>query len=112
MVVAHDQVIEHADIDERERVSQPASDEFVGLRGFGDARWVIVREDERGCVVLKRLAHDFVVRDFAVFSGLGTARTTFRSGPGWEVTRMSVAAFVQDRRTGEIHQAVATRACS
>jgi hypothetical protein len=59
----------------------------------------------------ERLAHDFVVRDFAVFRGLGRASTTFRPAAGWDIGRMSVAAFVQDRRTGEILQAVSTPAC-
>jgi hypothetical protein len=59
----------------------------------------------------ERLAHDFVVRDFAVLQGVGHARTTFRPAPGWDLARMSVAAFVQDRRTGEILQAVSTAAC-
>jgi len=61
----------------------------------------------------ERLAHDFVVRDFAVHRGLGSATATFRPAPGWNLANMSVAAFVQNTRTGEILQALSTRArCS
>ena len=58
----------------------------------------------------ERLAHDFVVRDFTVHRGLGAATTTLRAGPGWNLARMSVAAFVQNPRTGEILQALSTPA--
>ena len=54
----------------------------------------------------ERLGHDFVVRDFAVHRGLGTAATTFRPAAGWNLAHMSVAAFVQDRRTGRVLQAL------
>jgi hypothetical protein len=59
----------------------------------------------------ERLAHDFVVRDFATHRGLGRADSHFRPAPGWNLAQMSVAAFVQDVRTGEILQAVSTPAC-
>jgi hypothetical protein len=55
----------------------------------------------------ERLAHDFVVRDFTVHRGLGTARSQFQPAAGWNLAHMSVAAFVQDRRTGRVLQAVA-----
>ena len=54
----------------------------------------------------ERLAHDFVVRDFVVHRGLGSAAATFRPAPGWNLAHMSVAAFVQNSRTGEILQAL------
>ena len=57
----------------------------------------------------ERLAHDFVVRDFAVHRGMGEMTSAFKSAPGWNLARMSVAAFVQDPRTGEVIQAVACR---
>ena len=59
----------------------------------------------------ERLAHDFVVRDFAVHRGLARATSTFKPAPGWNLERMSVAAFVQNARTGQILQAVSTPAC-
>jgi hypothetical protein len=59
----------------------------------------------------ERLAHDFVVRDFAVHRGIGRASSVFRPSPNWNLANMSVAAFVQDARTGEILQAVSTPAC-
>lgn len=59
----------------------------------------------------ERLQHDFVVRDFAVHRGLGRATARFKPAPGWNLANMSVAAFVQDARTGEILQAVSTPAC-
>ena len=58
----------------------------------------------------ERLAHDFVVRDFAVHRGLGAGTATFRFAPGWNLAHMSVAAFVQNIRTGEILQALSARA--
>jgi hypothetical protein len=57
----------------------------------------------------ERLAHDFVVRDFAERRGLGEAAFGFKPAPGWNLARMSVAAFVQDTRTGEVIQAVSCR---
>ena len=36
-VVAHDQVVEHADVDEGERVLQAMRYELVGLAGLGHA---------------------------------------------------------------------------
>lgn len=59
----------------------------------------------------ERLAHDFVVRDFAVHRGLGAATAMFRPAPGWNLDHMSVAAFVQNTRTGEILQALSTPVC-
>ena len=37
-VVADDEVIQHADVDQRERIAQTARDELVCLAGLGDAR--------------------------------------------------------------------------
>jgi hypothetical protein len=54
----------------------------------------------------ERLAHDFVVRDFAAHRGLGSATSTFRPAAGWNLAHMSVAAFVQDRKTGRVLQSV------
>jgi hypothetical protein len=60
----------------------------------------------------ERLAHDFVVRDFVVHRGMGTATSVFRPAAGWDLARMRIAAFVQNPRTGEILQAVSTPACA
>lgn len=57
----------------------------------------------------ERLAHDFVVRDFAVHRGLGEALSAFKPAPGWDLARMSVAAFVQDPRSGTVIQALSCR---
>ena len=59
----------------------------------------------------ERLAHDFVVRDFTVHRGLGRASASFKPAPGWNVEHMSVAAFVQNPRNGEILQALSTPLC-
>jgi hypothetical protein len=59
----------------------------------------------------ERLAHDFVVRDFTVHRGLGRATTSFKPAPGWNVAQMSVVAFVQNPRSGEILQALSTPLC-
>src|SRR5688500_3190921 len=57
-VVADDEMVEHTNVHERERVAQTARDELIGLARLRDARRVVVREDERRGVVLQRLAHD------------------------------------------------------
>jgi hypothetical protein len=57
------------------------------------------------------LAHDFVVRDLSVHRGLGVATATFKPRADWNPERMSVAAFVQDLRTGEVLQAVSLPLC-
>ena len=59
----------------------------------------------------ERLTHDFVVRDFVVHRGLGRAAAHFKPAAGWNLANMSVAAFIQDTRTGEILQAVSSPAC-
>lgn len=59
----------------------------------------------------ERLGHDFVVRDFAVHRGVGRASSAFKPVPGWNTAAMSVAAFVQNTRTGEVLQALAAPAC-
>jgi hypothetical protein len=60
----------------------------------------------------ERLGHDFVVRDFAVHRGVGRASSSFKPAPGWNTANMSVAAFVQDARTGEILQAISAPLCN
>src|SRR5690349_816892 len=59
MVVADDEVIEHADVDEGECIAEPPRDQFVGLTRLRYAGRVVVRKDERGRVVLQRLPYDF-----------------------------------------------------
>src|SRR5688572_13576058 len=88
------------------------------LAGVKPAGWVLVvaatqdglasrvtAGENRG----ERLAHDFVVRDFSVHRGIGEAATSFKPQPGWDLKRMSVAAFLQDPGTGEVLQALACR---
>ncbi len=62
----------------------------------------------------ERLAHEAVVRDMAsvaVPPAGGVLAWRLRSASGWDLARVSVAAFVQDTRTGEVLQAVSTRGC-
>ena len=59
----------------------------------------------------ENLKHDFVVRDLAMQRGLGIAAASFKPKADWNVEKMSVAAFVQDRKTGEVLQAVALPLC-
>ena len=44
-------MVEHPDVDEGEGVTQAHGDEFVGVARLGDARGVVVREDDRRGVV-------------------------------------------------------------
>ena len=57
------------------------------------------------------LRHDFVVRDFSVHRGLGKSSSTFMPRPDWNLERMSVAAFAQNTKTGEVLQAVSLPLC-
>ena len=56
-------MIEHADIDQRQRIAQAVGDQFVGLAGFRDARGMIVREDHRRCIAAQRLLDDLAGMD-------------------------------------------------
>jgi len=42
-VVGHDQVIEHTDVHQLQRLAQAPRDELIGMAGFGDAGRVVVR---------------------------------------------------------------------
>ena len=62
----------------------------------------------------ERLAHDFVARDLSIapISGERSTHTfEFKARPGWEASRLSVAAFLQDTGTGEVLQALSAAAC-
>lgn len=62
----------------------------------------------------ERLAHDFVARDMAsvaLAQPSGRLAFDFKPHAGWIARDMSVAAFVQDRGTGEVLQALATGTC-
>jgi hypothetical protein len=60
------------------------------------------------------LRHDFVVRDYrtARFDGQRVStQVEFAPRADWILDRMSVVAFVQDTRTGEVLQALSTPVC-
>ena len=66
------------------------------------------------------LRHNFVVRDLVVrpFIGAGGLDSRARSGmfkfeakPDYDISRMRVAAFVQDVKTGEVIQAISAPVC-
>ena len=62
----------------------------------------------------ERLQHDLVVRDFAQsgdFAAAGKASAAFTARGDWKPEAMSVVAFVQDLKTGEILQALAAPLC-
>ncbi len=65
----------------------------------------------------EHLRHDFVVRDFRTYarasSGDGEIAADAAVAPwaGWDVGHLSVIAFVQDRKTGEILQALSAPVC-
>jgi hypothetical protein len=79
---------------------------LVAVTQNGLARRVTAGEN-RG----ERLVHDFVVRDFALHRGPGRAASLFKPAPGWNTAHMSVSAFVQNARTGEVLQAVTMPLC-
>src|SRR6266704_5776469 len=53
-----DEMVEHLDVDERERGFQRSREDLVGVARLGDARGVVVSEDHGGRVVLERALHD------------------------------------------------------
>ncbi len=64
------------------------------------------------------LRHDFVARDVAERRGFDRAPRAsaslpaeFKAQPGWDAARSSLVAFVQDMKSGEILQALATPLC-
>jgi hypothetical protein len=62
----------------------------------------------------ENLTHDFVARDMAstaLTQASGHLAFEFKPGAKWAARDMSVAAFVQDAKTGEILQALTTGAC-
>jgi hypothetical protein len=60
----------------------------------------------------EKLDHNFVVRDMALARG-GALRGDFffKPRPDWDTSRMRVAAFVQNMKTGEILQALSAPIC-
>ena len=46
------------DVHQRERLLDALSDEFIGLAGLGNSRWMIVRDDHRGGIALQGQLHD------------------------------------------------------
>ena len=62
----------------------------------------------------ERLTHDFVARDMSsvpLAPRAGPVAFDFKPGARWAARDMSVAAFVQDAKTGEVLQAVTTGPC-
>jgi len=62
----------------------------------------------------ERLTHDFVARDMAsmpLSRAPGPVAFDFKPGARWIARDMSLAAFVQDAKTGEVLQAVTTGPC-
>ncbi len=64
----------------------------------------------------EHLSHDFVVRGFSesrAFAGTGiaSASATFAARGDWKPESMSIVAFVQDLKTGEVLQALSAPAC-
>jgi len=64
------------------------------------------------------LKHNFLVRDMAVTRGAAPSETrslralvTFKPKPDYDVSRMRVAAFVQNIKTGEVLQAISAPVC-
>ena len=65
----------------------------------------------------EHLRHDFVVRDFRTYTRSAPGDTEIAAdavlapGVGWDLERLSVIAFVQDRKTGEVLQALSAPVC-
>ena len=66
----------------------------------------------------EKLAHSFVVRELAVIRGAGTQSSpvlrgafAFKPRADWKLENMSLVAFVQNVKTGEVLQALSAPAC-
>ena len=65
----------------------------------------------------EHLRHDFVVRDFGTYPRATpgatdiTAEMAVAPRADWDLQRLSVVAFVQDRKTGEVLQALSAPVC-
>jgi hypothetical protein len=85
----------------------------------GDARaWMALYENDLATDVRagenrnKRLQHDFVARDIAGPFATGSFSHAFKIEAAWKRRDLSIAAFVQDPRTGNVLQALSVPACS
>ena len=58
-VPRHDEVVERADVDQRERLLERRGQKLVRARGLRDAARMVVREDDAGRVVRERRLDDF-----------------------------------------------------
>lgn len=47
LAIAHDEVIDHPHIDERQCIAEPASQLPIGLARLGHAGWMVVRQNDR-----------------------------------------------------------------
>jgi hypothetical protein len=88
-----------------------ASDAEVWLAAFESGLSSRVTAGENGG---KTLQHDFVVRELAgpfalASNGEAHVQREIRPGSDWNPERTGLAVFVQDRRSGEILQAVSLR---
>jgi len=102
-----------ASLREREADAEARAGAQVYLALYENNLWNPVAAGEnRG----KRLRHDFVVRDLAgpfSFDAGGEARLQrrFALDSSWKTGDLHVAAFIQDERSGDVLQALATPAC-
>ena len=53
-----DEMVEHPYVDKRQRLLEFGRQQFVGARLFGDARRVVVRQHDGGCVMPQRALED------------------------------------------------------
>ncbi len=61
--VAHDDVVEQANVDQGKRFLHALRDELVRVTGFGDAGRMIVRDDDRSGIALQRQFDDLTRMD-------------------------------------------------
>jgi hypothetical protein len=86
---------------------RPTESEFFLALYENNLRSVVKAGENSGRV----LQHDFIVRALAGPFDADQSSQSFKLDPSWQAGNLGVAAFVQERDTSEVLQAVATPLC-
>src|SRR5882672_4520253 len=65
----NDDVVEHLDVDQRERIAQCAGEQFIGPAGLGRAGRMVMRQDDGGSVEAQRFLDDLTWKNAGLCQG-------------------------------------------